>query len=1206
VEFQLQELCDADSDHSIMAVLRNLPKSLIETYDRLLNKIEAADRRTIIKKMFEWIICARQPLLVDELREGISFTLEDDLWDQAKIMTNFARLLRACGNLVVVDTFEEQIDKPFKSVKKTRFVQLAHYTLQQYLLLRKEGRFHFNMNEANAMVGEVCVAYLSFNNFNSQLVRFKENTNTDMVNWSRLAGQGAILPSDLPGRRAVQMWKALRSADTTSMEINMVRHIPRLKREPELAAFNLVSYISTHWLWHTIHFKSENSADIISHRRIARRDDLFRDLILHKHLLFKFRPWEAVNSSNGHLTYIAILGWGFAANHQYLIEIASQRFDQNEPVTVVQQAWEWLLAHGCNGFLNGHISKAMVDQLEAFSEDSYSMEQPELAWLYSRLLCACRKGHLDVIRDLDLGISQVDPSIIKYMLIEAAASGQLPVVSYLQSILDPSESVLSAAWKGQYLNALERAVLGGHPQVVMFLKEQGYKISNLFIHVYSYFELVDSAVDQDKPEVLRCLFLVTDKTRSGPGIDEHIPDNQAADKFTLTDRRGTVAFFRAIENGSLRVVQAMLEYGVYPDMHDERGYTALIAAITTSQEAIVQILLSYNCHTGNTAAGMPLTVAASMGNLAIAKLLLHSGAEVFADKLSNPRSSAMVSLIGNEPHELDGNPGFGDLCICPTPLFMACYHGHREMVQMLLKNGAAPDFPSVMALTHIYRSSGESANPVRHVDLFLHNIGTAKVANHVIWYWEKEQNSTWQYPLTAALLQGHEDIVQLLVEAGVQPPLSSTCRSGPLSGQSLLREFKTLHASELLKQMGPGLTHSLEKEIFTNIATGLSYFTTISVNYFEDLFAYVETLIAAGVPVNEAELDGKPILIFALENNQHMLVKRVLQQMPADALHSSLVSSVKNNMPSLIPALLRAGATISRQDDNGVDIPNQSLIHAAVMGDSFLYDALIEATMVATLCSVTSNPRVSFEESSRSRENLQRIIICILLEMSEETPQASWYCDILQHLARRDGNFGSLLSALFNLTATFPNGRPLMNGFLFAAIEKEDCDLVMLLCDKGADVNAEFPDDTNHLIRAVKRARSPEMIRTLLALGADPDITDASGVSAIQIATEYYGELDPVWCLLTNNQSAQTDGRQQVLDLCVAEGLEATWRVITGLDLHETLYLDDTCFPSYLMARGQYLLNAPCNIIPGIFELAHEVFELTIDAPSPAERKKPT
>jgi hypothetical protein len=207
--------------------------------------------------------------------------------------------------------------------------------------------------------------------------------------------------------------------------------------------------------------------------------------------------------------------------------------------------------------------------------------------------------------------------------------------------------------------------------------------------------------------------------------------------------------------------------------------------------------------------------------------------------------------------------------------------------------------------------------------------------------------------------------------------------------------------------------------------------------------------------------------------------------------------------------------------------------------------------------------------------------------MGEQISQASWYCDILQHLARRDGSCSSnSISALFNHAAIFPGGRPLINGLLFAAIEMEDCDLVILLCGKGVIVNAKFPNDTNHLIRAVKRGSSLDMIRTLLALGADPNATDESGVSAIQIATDYYSELNPARYLITNDQSAPTDGRQQALNLCAAAGREDTWRAITGLDLHQTFYLNDTWSPSYLVSRGQYLLNARCNILPGIFELA--------------------
>lgn len=97
-------------------MLQNLPRSLSETYDRLLGKIEGADRQNMIEKMFKWIVVTRQPLCVDELREGIAFELEDEEWDPEKVPTDFNRLVRACGNLVVID-------------KETQVVQLGMHAL---------------------------------------------------------------------------------------------------------------------------------------------------------------------------------------------------------------------------------------------------------------------------------------------------------------------------------------------------------------------------------------------------------------------------------------------------------------------------------------------------------------------------------------------------------------------------------------------------------------------------------------------------------------------------------------------------------------------------------------------------------------------------------------------------------------------------------------------------------------------------------------------------------------------------------------------------------------------------------------------------------------------------------------------------------------------------------------------------------------------
>ena len=73
--------CEPESDHGIRLVLQNLPKSLSETYNRLLSKIEGGERKYMIRRMFKWIMCAREPIHLDELREVVAFTLNDLVYD---------------------------------------------------------------------------------------------------------------------------------------------------------------------------------------------------------------------------------------------------------------------------------------------------------------------------------------------------------------------------------------------------------------------------------------------------------------------------------------------------------------------------------------------------------------------------------------------------------------------------------------------------------------------------------------------------------------------------------------------------------------------------------------------------------------------------------------------------------------------------------------------------------------------------------------------------------------------------------------------------------------------------------------------------------------------------------------------------------------------------------------------------------------------
>ncbi|TVY80508.1 Vegetative incompatibility protein HET-E-1 [Lachnellula suecica] len=234
VEFQLRDLCEAESDSGIKHVLKNLPRSLGETYDRLLSKIEGAERREIIERLFKWVVCARQPLHVDELREGIAFTLGDREWNPDKVVTNFNRLVRACGNLVVVNS-------------ETQVVQLAHAS---------ESPFHFTIQEANIMAGEFCIAYLSFSNFETQVIRYTENANTDVAALGKIASRGAIMSPDNPGRGAVRLWNSLRHKEATT-NVDLRWSLPKKTKPPDLSKFEFLSYVTMHWLWHTMDFKSK-------------------------------------------------------------------------------------------------------------------------------------------------------------------------------------------------------------------------------------------------------------------------------------------------------------------------------------------------------------------------------------------------------------------------------------------------------------------------------------------------------------------------------------------------------------------------------------------------------------------------------------------------------------------------------------------------------------------------------------------------------------------------------------------------------------------------------------------------------------------------------------------------------------------------------------------------------------------------------------
>ena len=171
--FQLQDLCEATSDFSIRQTLDNLPDGLFETYSRKLAKISKRYKSRLVQKIFMWITAAVRPLLLEELEEAVAFDWNDSFYDPSKLPHPNV-IIASCENLLLLD--EEGT------------VSFAHHTVQTFLLSDSpryhHGDYHFSSKTANLLAANVCVTYLSFNDFEAQVAVKTQ----DIINVQSTAG----------------------------------------------------------------------------------------------------------------------------------------------------------------------------------------------------------------------------------------------------------------------------------------------------------------------------------------------------------------------------------------------------------------------------------------------------------------------------------------------------------------------------------------------------------------------------------------------------------------------------------------------------------------------------------------------------------------------------------------------------------------------------------------------------------------------------------------------------------------------------------------------------------------------------------------------------------------------------------------------------------------------------------------------------------
>ena len=223
--------------------------------------------------------------------------------------------------------------------------------------------------------------------------------------------------------------------------------------------------------------------------------------------------------------------------------------------------------------------------------------------------------------------------------------------------------------------------------------------------------------------------------------------------------------FEAAKNGHIDTVRLLLEKGAKPNIPDEYGDSPLKAAAGKGHKEVVQMLLDIGAdpNISNRRGVTPLHTASRGGHIDIVQMLLHIGAD---PNITNGGGGAPLSwAFINEQNDIEdvllengARPVVLDRPYIELKLLMAIDKGNARDVKSHLLSGVDINFGQSEPLRQAVQAGHKNivvlllsngANPNHHIDHG--HVGMA------------------ESPLTMALKKDKKDLVQILLDAGAEP-----------------------------------------------------------------------------------------------------------------------------------------------------------------------------------------------------------------------------------------------------------------------------------------------------------------------------------------------------------------------------------------------------------------------------------------------------
>ncbi|KAK1842752.1 nacht domain protein [Colletotrichum chrysophilum] len=264
----IEDICCCPTDRDIRKALEILPRSLSDTFNRALGRIISSQSTSVVdlvQRTFKWVAAVRRPVTRWELGEalGVKILQESSVKDQT--INGTERLPSWCENLVHIEAGDET-------------VRFFHHSIKTHLLgtkLKEEtselAAFHVDLKAWDHQVGEVCLTYLNFGDFQRALTKRSAEINSLDVRQIATSNEGRSIPiaisnlatlDALPhaGRQyASRILRRFLKPKQYGEGLQVPKDDSKSEESPKFSGYPFLRYAGDFWLHHTYNFQQSTT-----------------------------------------------------------------------------------------------------------------------------------------------------------------------------------------------------------------------------------------------------------------------------------------------------------------------------------------------------------------------------------------------------------------------------------------------------------------------------------------------------------------------------------------------------------------------------------------------------------------------------------------------------------------------------------------------------------------------------------------------------------------------------------------------------------------------------------------------------------------------------------------------------------------------------------------------------------------------------------